>query len=197
LWATGGGGIIIVWQLYDNFINDDLYAQRIDRTGKKRWDENGVTICNAPGIQKSASIVSDGHGGIVAVWRDERDVYSDLYTQRIGEGGKPQWDINGIPLCVAGGHQEAPFIVRSGKDEFFVAWLDYREDYGEKSHDAIYGQKINLDGKALWEKDGIPICTADNEEQPPFVVSSESGEVTIVWSDARNALGDIYLHRIR
>ena len=122
--------------------------------------ERGVTICDASGIQKHASIAADGRGGIVVVWRDERDVYSDLYAQRLDPDGKPQWRANGVPICVAGGHQDKPSLVQWGNDRFFVAWVDFREDYGEESRNAIYGQAIDLEGNVLWEQGGVPICTA-------------------------------------
>ena len=195
--SDGRGGLIVVWQIYSNFINDNLYAQRMDRKGRKRWGEDGVPICTAPSIQKHPSIASDGLGGIVAVWQDERDVYSDLYAQRIAGNGKPLWAQNGIPICVADGHQDAPSLVKCGKSEFFVAWLDYREDYGDESNDAIYAQRIDIDGKAIWQENGIPICTANGEQYPPFVVRSGSGELTVVWSDARGDIGDIYVQQVR
>ena len=193
--SDGDGGLIVVWQIYDNFINDSLYAQRIDQAGIKRWGENGVTICNAPGIQKHASLVNDNYGGFIAIWRDERDIYADLYGQRIDADGKLQWKENGIPICTAGGHQDRPFLVRGQGDRFFLAWLDFREDYGEESQNAIYGQQIDLDGKTLWEKDGVSICTVKGEQQPPFVVRTESGDLIVVWSDARRDLGDIYMRK--
>ena len=89
--ADGEGGIIVLWQVYENFINDQLYAQRIAPDGSKLWQDTGVPICTAPGIQKHASIVNDGEGGFIAVWRDERDIYSDLYAQRIRADGTPVW----------------------------------------------------------------------------------------------------------
>ena len=107
------GGLIIAWQIYENFINDNLYAQRIDPKGRKLWANEGVKICDAPGIQKNASITSDGNGGVIAVWSDERDVYSDLYAQRVGAFGTIRWKENGVPICTAGGHQDRPFIVPS------------------------------------------------------------------------------------
>lgn len=195
--SDGQGGLIVVWQIYENFINDDFYAQRIDPAGNKVWETNGVPICNAEGIQKNRTITSDGRGGVVAVWRDERDVFSDLYAQRIGADGLPRWKTNGIPLCVAGGYQDKPFLTRCGENEFVVAWLDFREDYGGESNDAIYGQKINLEGKALWTENGIPLCTADGVQQPPYVIESKSGQLSVVWSDARSDIGDIYMYRLK
>ena len=195
--GDGGGGLIIVWQIYENFINDDFYAQRIDPAGNKVWEADGVPICDAEGIQKNLTITSDGRGGVIAVWRDERDVFSDLYAQHIGADGAPRWKPNGIPLCAAGGYQDKPFLIRSNKNEFFVAWLDFREDYGGENNDAIYGQKINLEGKTLWTENGISLCTAVGVQQPPYVVASESGKLCVVWSDARSDIGDIYMHSVK
>ena len=95
------------------------------------------------------------------------------------------------------GYQDKPFLTQHGENEFFVAWLDFREDYGDESNDAIYGQKINLEGKALWTENGIPLCTADGVQQPPYVVESESGQLSVMWSDARSDIGDIYMHRLK
>ena len=193
--SDGDGGIIVVWQIYENFINDEFYAQRIDRDGNRRWDEAGVPMCNAPGIQKNASITSDGHGGVIAVWSDERDIYSDLYAQRIDVDGTVRWAENGLPICTAGGHQDRPFVVQSSNDQFFVAWLDYREDYGDESNDAIYGQQLDLNGNVAWQVDGVPICTAKGEQYPPFVLKSESEVLSVVWTDVRRDQGDIYMWR--
>ena len=195
--SDGQRGLIVVWQIYENFINDDFYAQRIDPAGNKVWEVNGVPVCDAEGIQKNSTITSDGRGGMIAAWRDERDVFSDLYVQRISADGTPRWKPNGIPLCVAGGYQDKPFLTRCGENEFFVAWLDFREDFGDESNDAIYGQKINLEGKTLGTENGIPLCTADGVQQPPYVVESESGKLSVVWSDARSDIGDIYMYRVK
>ena len=187
------GGLIIAWQIYENFINDNLYAQRIGPDGKKLWADEGVRICDAPGIQKNASITSDGNGGVVVVWSDERDVYSDLYAQRIGAFGTVRLKENGVPICTAGGHQDRPSIVPSVDAQFFVAWLDYREDYGDESSDAIYAQQFNLDGEVAWKADGIPLCTAPGEQYPPFVLGSKSGVLSVVWTDVRDDQGDVYM----
>lgn len=193
--ADDEGGIIVFWQVYENFINDQLYAQRIAPDGSKMWHENGIAVCTATGIQKHASVVSDGMGGLIAVWRDERDVYSDLYAQRIRADGTHVWEKDGIPLCTAGGHQDKPFIVHTEGERFFVAWLDYREDFGEESIDAIYGQQLDLGGTLLWEENGTPISTQDGRHYPPFVVAVGQGHWCVVWSNNQRDNGDIYLEQ--
>jgi len=193
--ADDEGGFIVLWQVYENFINDQLYAQRVAPDGRKLWEDTGVPICTAQGIQKHASVVNDGEGGFIVVWRDERDIYSDLYTQRIRADGTPVWEKDGIPLCTAGGHQDKPFIVQTETDQFFVAWVDYREDFGEESKDAIYGQQIDLSGVLLWEENSVPISTSSGKHYPPFVASTGNGKWVVVWSNMQEDKGDIYLER--
>ncbi len=193
--SDGDGGFIVVWQIYENFINDELYAQRISPDGSKMWQETGIPICTADGIQKNAAVVSDGDGGIIVVWRDERDIYSDLYSQRIQADGTFLWDKDGIPICIVGGHQDSPTIVRTEEDRFFIAWLDYRGDFGEESVDAIYCQQIDIDGKLLWDEDGVPVSTSDGEHLPPFVISVGNDQLCVVWSNSQRDSGDIFLKR--
>ena len=191
--SDGIGGVIVVWQIYENFINDQLYGQRITADGKKLWQDKGVPICTADGIQKHATIVSDGKQGIIAVWRDERDIFGDLYMQGVRSDGTLAWEKDGIPLCTAGGHQDKPFIIRTVADQFFVAWLDFRGDFGEESKDAIYCQQIDMQGKLLWQEDGLPISTSEGQHSPPVVVGVGNGEWVVVWSNNQRDNGDIYL----
>ena len=193
--ADGEGGLVVVWQVYENFINDQLYAQRISPEGAQMWQKEGIPICTADGIQKNATIVSDGEGGTIVIWRDERDIYADLYAQRIRSDGSYVWKENGIPLCTAGGHQDKPAVVRISDDRFFLAWLDYRGDFGEKSVDAIYCQQFDLNGKLLWDKEGVPISTKGGEHFPPVVVSVGDEKVSVIWSNSQEDNGDIFLKR--
>ena len=190
-------GIIVVWQIYENFINDQIYAQRINPDGKKLWKEDGISICTENGIQKNHAIVKDGSGGTIVVWRDERDIYADLYMQRIRSDGKILWQENGIPLCTAGGHQDKPYIVNLEENIFFIAWVDFRADVGEKTVNAIYCQKIDNNGKLLWQKEGVPVSTSEGEHYPPFVVSDSNGECIVVWSNSGRDNGDIFIKRYK
>lgn len=193
--SDGDGGIIVIWQVYENFINDQLFAQRVSSDGSKLWQEEGVPICTADGIQKNPAIVDDGEGGAIVVWRDERDIYSDLYAQRIRADGTLAWQEDGMPICTVGGHQDRPDIVRTDDDHFFVAWLDYRGDFGDKSVDAIFCQKIDLNGKLLWDVDGVPISTSDGEHFPPFAVSVGDAKISVLWSNNKRDSGDIFLRQ--
>ncbi len=188
------GGLIVLWQIYENFTNDQLYAQRIAPNGEKMWGPNGVPICTAPGIQKHAALTADGTGGFIIAWRDERDIYSDLYMQRITADGTPLWERDGIPLCTAGGHQDRPSVIRTEENSFIAVWLDYREDFGEETTDAIYYQTFTLAGETDLALNGIPLSTTTaGQHYPPFLINRKGGHWAVVWSNTKKDNGDIYI----
>lgn len=190
------GGAIVVWQNYENYVSNDVFAQRIDADGKKLWNVDGVPICEAPRIQKHPAVASDGNGGAVVVWCDSRDVFSDLYVQYIDAEGKICWERDGMMLCTAPGIQDAPFILCDNSGKIFVFWNDYREDYGNELMKDLYAQKIDLHGNILWQADGAKICNLKNSQTSPIATSDGTEGAFTVWSDAREDAGDIYFQRI-
>jgi hypothetical protein len=86
--ADGSGGAIVAWQDSRSApIETDVYAQRIDADGTPLWVEDGVPICTAAGNQNEINLISDGSGGAIIVWRDERGADSDIYAQRVTAAG--------------------------------------------------------------------------------------------------------------
>ena len=49
---------------------------------------------------------------------------------------------------------------------------------------------------AQWVKDGIPVGSADNNQENPFIVPDGAGGAMIVWRDGRNGKYDIYGNRV-
>ena len=102
-----------------------------------------------------------------------------------------------MPVCTGAGVQRLPQLVPTGKvGEVIVYWLDYREDFGDSTEDAIYAQRLDADGKPLWETNGIPVCHAPKEQITPQAVSTDGDAAIVVWSDARGADYDIYIQRV-
>jgi hypothetical protein len=84
----GADGAIVAWQ-DERGDSPDIHAQRISAEGQIVWEENGVTVCNAPGNQLSPRIAPDGVGGAFMPWEDARAGETDIYVQRITRSGRP------------------------------------------------------------------------------------------------------------
>ncbi len=81
------GGAIIAWT-DDRNGNYDIYAQHVNSRGESLWTPLGVAISVTSGSQDFQSIVSDGAGNAIIVWRDARNGVYDIYAQGISASGR-------------------------------------------------------------------------------------------------------------
>jgi hypothetical protein len=192
--SDGQGGAIITWNDSRNG-HTKIYAQAIDSSGALKWTQNGVAICTASGNQGSQTIVSDGQGGVIITWCDDRKTPGsfayDIYAQAVDSAGSLKWSLDGVAICTTSGSQEYPDIVSDGQDGAIITWVDYRTgDYD------IYTQAIDGNGNIKWAIDGLTICTAYGGQNYPRIVSDEQKGAIITWMDYRNANCDIYAQAI-
>jgi predicted lipoprotein with Yx(FWY)xxD motif len=159
----------------------DIYAQRISSAGAVQWTANGVALCTAGGFQQLPQICSDGTGGAIITWDDDRtEAGYDIYTQRITSAGAVQWTANGVALCVLSNAQKNPQICSDGAAGAIITWEDLRSDAGD-----IYAQWITASGAIQWAANGLAISTMSNGQQNPQICSDGAGGAIITWKDAR------------
>jgi FlgD Ig-like domain len=188
----GAGGAIVTWNDTRSSGEDyDVYAQLINASGVVQWTSDGVAICTAGQSQNNPVIVSDGAGGAIVTWQDYRNGNWDIYAQRIDASGAIQWAACGVALCTDSLGQNLPTIVSDGAGGATVAWDDYRNGNWD-----IYAQRINASGAVQWTADGVPLCTAANNQQIPAFVSDGAGGAIVTWRDSRNGNDDIYGQRV-
>jgi hypothetical protein len=192
----GSGGAIIVWE--DERSSDsydrDIYAQRIDPDGNPLWLADGVPICTDTMDQIRARIGTDGSGGAVIAWQDQREGLGTgvIYAQRVDAGGNTLWNFNGVALCTAANGQVLPALVEDGLGGAIVAWKDDRDG----NYD-IYAQRIDADGNPLWPMAGAPVCTTGIFQYDPQVCSDSANGAIITWYDYPEASNyDIRAQRI-
>jgi len=193
--SDGNGGAIISWEDWRSFSQPDIYVQRISFNGFTSWNFNGVLICSEPNFanQYNTKIVSDGAGGAIICWLDQRNFGSgqDIYAQRVNASGLVQWLSNGIAVCTANTLQTAQQMIADGAGGAIIIWEDRRAERD------IYAQRFNNAGTAQWTTNGIPVCSAAGIQTEPQLAARLSGGVTIIWTDLRNSSQeDIYAQAI-
>jgi hypothetical protein len=151
------------------------------------------SICVESNNQDDPAITTDGEGGAIVVWVDNRGNNSDIYAQKIDKTGNIRWTLNGVVICDTIFSQIEPDLVSDGNGGAIIVWKDFRTgiDYD------LYAQRIDSDGNIQWKKNGVAICTAAGYQEDFSVVSDGIGGAIIVWEDAR-IQGDfnIYAQRI-
>ena len=120
----------------------DVYAQRVNDVGSPVWAANGILVCGAANDQASTAVTSDGNGGGIVTWRDDRNVTStDIYAQHVTRLGGLDWTGNGVRICTASGDQTVPAISTDASGGAFIAWMDQRA--GNRD---IYAQHVDAWG---------------------------------------------------
>ena len=187
--SDGNEGIIIAWE--NNFCNIfDIYAHRIDKNGNKKWNSFGVPICTEENDQFSLEMISDGKGGAIIIWRDDRNGgYFNIYAQRIDYDGNVKWIPNGIPVCVGNYKQLTSGIVEDQKGGAIILYEDYQNGDAD-----LHVQRIDSIGNVKWSSSGIVIASG-SKEQRGIIISDNNGGAIITWW-VYDEVDDLYAQRI-
>ena len=208
LWTTGGvpvcqaegtqwfpkivsdsaNGAIISW-MDRRSGNFDIYAQKVDYTGKLIWQQNGVPVCQANGNQENVDMVQNEEGGAIIIWKDSRPEAPGLYVQKIDKDGKPALNYNGILVSQNSDQASPPKIAPDGKGGTMIVWSDPRA--GDPD---IYMQFLSKDGKLLWGDYGSPIVRIKGAQENPEV--SGNSPFVVIWSDKRSGSVQLYAQAI-
>ena len=197
--SDGAGGAIVTWVVAG--ATYDVRAQRVDATGVAQWTAGGVVLRTDATSAAGATIVSDGAGGAIVSWYDDRNygtTVNDIFAQRVDGSGTPQWTANGLAVCTATGTQAFPVITTDGAGGAIIAWYDAR---GGGNY--IYAQRVSTLGVLQWTGSGVPVCTASgNHIYPslfPQIAPDGAGGAIVTWNDYRNLAAtsiDIYAQRL-
>jgi hypothetical protein len=160
-----------------------------------QWAADGVAISDTVNDQRYSIITSDGSGGAIVAWVDNRSGSGNLYAQRVDSTGAMKWISNGIAVSSQADLQiDDPFNTAIISDSFggaIIAWWDNRS--GNRD---IYAQRIDSSGSEKWMAGGLAVCSAANQQGWPAMISNGFGEVIITWDDDRDGEGAIYAQRI-
>jgi hypothetical protein len=159
----GRGGAIIIWEDFTkgfqvgdpNNPENEMYVQRIDRTGKRLWDTSGVAIREF--IAKAGigdfQIVTDDHETYMISWFDQRETWQ-WYVQRIDLNGQIAFEKNGRPIPIESkAFNNLRRIVSDGKGGMFMA------RYRSAGEGGTVVDKIKKDGNFPWPIGGISVYT--------------------------------------
>ena len=153
--------------------------------------------------QQQPHCVPDGSGGFIVVWWDERNIFADIYAQRIDVRRQivvGRWKM----LTYKTGSLSAPEPACSVCLNLFLQitrvllsiGLTIERTSGIQLKMLSMPQRLDGAGNSLWDIDGVPVCSAPKEQISPQAVSTGLDAAIIVWSDARNSDYDIYIQQI-
>jgi hypothetical protein len=191
--SDGSGGIIVVWRDDRGGAESDLYVQRVSVAGVPLWTANGLALCTAPGDQIESVIASDGAGGAIVAWHDNRTGGTrDVYVQRVSSAGAPKWTADGVALTTAPGDQHDARIVADGGGGAIVAWKD-----GASDPPRVFAQRVNAAGVPQWTAGGVALDSSGTEGSiPSAIVADGAGGAIVAWTATRGPSLDVFVQRV-
>ncbi len=190
--SDGAGGAIVAWVDGRSGTNMNVYAQRLDPGGARKWAPNGVPVCTETHNQGMLDICTDGAHGAIISWQDQRIPTLAVFAQRIDAGGAVKWapaDGVGVKLTPVAEHNA--HIVEDGSGGAVLCWWD--ESSG---NDDIFAQRFNASGARQWSDSAKQVCTDPTNQAFPDLAPSGAGGCVVVWQDIRSAQSDVYAQRL-
>jgi hypothetical protein len=194
--SDGAGGAIITW-IDSRSGNNDIYVQRVDASGTVLWTPDGVALCANTGNQESPQIISDGAGGAIVTWGDNRGGNYDIYAQRVNAAGTVQWIVDGLAICTAPEAQNAPLMTADGTGGAIITWPDHRSGGGDLLAGwVIYVQRVSVSGVVQWAANGVALSAATGTQLYPAITSDGVCGAIVTWMNYLNGTKKLQAQRV-
>lgn len=186
------GGAYIGWVDFDPATGEyDIRAQRISAAGTIQWGPTGIPVCALPAKQTQLRMCSDGAGGAVLAWMDDRsNNINTLYVQHLDANGASLWASGGVPVCPSTTQQVIGAIVPDGAGGAIVTWQDYRTP----GVNAPYAQRLDANGAPMWAQGGVLLASGPSEFIQP--VADGAGGAFVTWHHYVSGWFDIVAQRV-
>jgi hypothetical protein len=204
--ALSGDKFAMAWQVANTSANigQDIFANRISRTGEKDWYAAIEVTGEWPSDQLNPTIVTDDSNGFIIFFEDyagdvpPRFLNRDIAAVRVRSNG-----IDRIPAYNDGffyvsrqSRAQRFYRVVEADNRFYFAWDDARAGNGDT---AIYAQAVSQDLQRFYPSLGTtsswgkPIAVrADAQQEHVAMCKRTGGGVIIAWTDNRSGDQDIY-----
>ncbi|MEN2488512.1 T9SS type A sorting domain-containing protein [Flavobacterium sp. B11] len=178
--SDNNGGAIFAWEYTGEGSNgSDVHAQRINGDGILQWALDGATVCNMVGAQQKIQLASNGDGGAIITWCDSRNTNEKaIYAQNLNFDGSVKWVGNGVLLLKTYDIDTDFKIIPDENKGAIIAWTDNNNPNLKRG---MYAQRIDSDGKKLWNEEGVYIKTKGGGVYNPSLVTDGGNGAIISW----------------
>ena len=161
------GSVVMSWEdVSGSFPSQtiNLFTQQILSDGSFGWGTSPVEITNTAGIPfyEFPEIKSDGNGGAIFYWYDDRD-FNNLFSsfvQWVSSDGTVHFPANGSEVSTNGTthHLNPTVAFDQSTNETYAFWV---EQNSTQSMAGVFGQKFASDGTRLWTNSGKQLKAMD------------------------------------
>lgn len=176
--ADEAGGAVLVWQ---DVRAPGLLAQRITAAGAASWAADGVPVVGAAYEDLSQPVVvSDGAGGVIAVWTGKSAGRSGLYAARLDRSGTRRWE-SAVRLLGAGTSAGLLRAVATPAGGALLAW----REKGADGRLSLHVQSIGVRGQLTASSREPLVGPTDGALESVAFATDGHGGAFLCWSEVR------------
>ncbi len=203
--ANPASGVFVCFEFTEGS-TCDIRCQHIDSTGKRRWSDSGASVGNGGDqeLRVRPKGLSDGAGGLMLFWRNQRDRWQEpgegragdlpmlMEGQRFSRDGQKLW--GAVPKVVRttglasdrwwGGSWPSFFqVVSDGNGGAVLAFDDWNGADLALGVMDVMAQRVSGAGDLLWGV-GTVVTGADGlQKHEQTIGAGDGGAFVAVWED--------------
>jgi hypothetical protein len=168
-----------------------LAAVPAARAGWPTDPASDLPVCTAPGVQITPVTCTDGAGGAIVAWPDQRDGAGAVFVQRVSAAGVALWTLDGVRVSAPGFHADIPVLVPDGAGGAIVVWDEIHLGTWR-----VYAQRLDAAGTPLWGTAGVPLGSEPGDQMWPVAAPDGAGGAIVAWADNRSGPRWIVAQRV-
>lgn len=189
--------LILVWKQSKDSETGDIYIQKIQMQGDRRFGQSGLQVCATIGNQKAPAIALGEYGNIYVAWEDERagEGKTRIYSQCIRSEGIMAWHPDGLRVHQNESLSKRPLLCEDSRGGVYIVWEDYRAGNAWQ----LWFQSIEPNGSFRFTEQGMPAFRPDASAQTNASILPDGYAgffVVCEKMDVRNYETDIYYSRV-
>lgn len=192
--TDGAGGCFITWVDVRAFASGEIYAQHLLSTGAidAAWPDTGLGVWRGSGGTNGASLLPDGAGGVLMAWSSG---FSNLWAQRVGSDGAPQWGSNGREVFVPPYSAAGSLVAGDGSGGIILGWHQFGASYPI----AIHSHRLDSNGTRIFaDTTGVLIASEPAGLALASMIPDDHGGAIFVYQDkGHDPAGDVYAQYMR
>jgi hypothetical protein len=90
---------------------------------------------DGPARDERAILVTDGTGGVIAVWSDALNLETRVFAQRLDPAGARLWGVGGVLVASGAGYRSLESAIADGAGGVLIGWQESGGDPEDQESD--------------------------------------------------------------